>query len=794
MKEKPVFTWRYLTINGFCYPKEKQMIRTNCNHYFFLLLLLILISPVWADPTLPVGSAPKPVEFLHFPSRTHTFIWRNWPLVEAERLADVLDTSVVNVRSVAESMGLPPQRPISPEYKNRVYITLIRRNWHLLPYEQLLTLLDFTPEELAHSLREDDFLFIKLGSLKPDCEPLKYTAPTKDALQRCEEIKRIVEDDFGAALKQPYEERFHFLEELNQVKPVVSAAPGKENTRFSPRYIYSYCALYGDPLMDPDLASYPDGLLQKLAGLGVDGVWVHTVLRQLAPSELFPEFGKDCEIRLENLAKLVQRAKQYGIGIYLYVNEPRAMPADFYTSREEMRGVQEGDYYAMCTSNSQVRQWITESLAYVFKNAPGLAGVFTISGSENLTNCASHNGYTRCPNCRDRKPSDIIAEVNTAIEKGVHQGDPNAKVIVWDWGWRDEWVEEIINQLPKSIWLMSVSEWSKPIERGGVKTAVGEYSLSAVGPGPRAIKHWGMAKQAGLKTIAKMQINNTWELSAVPYLPVLDLVAEHCHNLLTHDVNGLMLSWTLGGYPSPNLELIQQFERPSPPTKEEALDTLAQSYFGTSGAPFAREAWTRFSHAFQEFPFHVGVVYRCPSQYGPSNLLYPTPTGYSATMIGFPYDDVNGWRGPYPADVFAGQFSKIAEGWADGLQSLKKAVSIAPSENKYAVESQLRFAQAAQLHFSTVANQVRFTMIRDELLKKTSSLTNEQRKELIKEMTTILRDEITIARQLFLLTRQDSRIGFEASNHYYYIPIDLIEKAVNCRYILDRMDTLFAKE
>jgi len=29
---------------------------------------------------------------------------------------------------------------------------------------------------------------------------------------------------------------------------------------------------------------------------------------------------------------------------------------------------------------------------------------------------------------------------------------------------------------------MSVSEWSLPIERGGIKTTVGEYSISAVGP------------------------------------------------------------------------------------------------------------------------------------------------------------------------------------------------------------------------------------------------------------------------------------------------------------------------
>ena len=59
-------------------------------------------------------------------------------------------------------------------------------------------------------------------------------------------------------------------------------------------------------------------------------------------------------------------------------------------------------------------------------------------------------------------------------------------------------------------------------------------------------------------TVAKVQLNNTWELSAVPSLPVLDLVAEHCANLSTAGADGMMLSWSLGGYPSPNLEVARR--------------------------------------------------------------------------------------------------------------------------------------------------------------------------------------------------------------------------------------------
>ncbi|MGB9626273.1 MAG: hypothetical protein ACPMAQ_15575, partial [Phycisphaerae bacterium] len=339
----------------------------------------------------------------------------------------------------------------------------------------------------------------------------------------------------------------------------------------------------------------------------------------------------------------------------------------------------------------------------------------------------------------------------------------------------------------KATWLMSVSEWSIPIHRGGVNTDVGEYSISVVGPGPRATKHWGLAKQAGLKTVAKIAVNNTWELSAVPYLPVLDLVAEHCHNLASAGVDGMMLSWTLGGYPSPNLEVAQRLGQSPPPDKETVLNAIARERFGPDGAPHARKAWAAFSRAFREYPYNGSVLYDCPVQVGPANLLYGTPTGYHATMVGFPYDDLARWRGPYPAEVFAGQFGRVAAGWKAGLPELEQAVAAAPAERVEDARAELAFAEAAQLHFRSVENQTRFVIARDALLAKDMPLSAGDRAKRIEQMRGIARDEITVARRMFTLTRQDSRIGYEASNHYYYVPADLVEKVINCRYVIEHL-------
>ncbi len=739
---------------------------------------ILLAGVASAADVLPTGNARPAIEFKHFPGRLHAFVWRNWEMISLERMAEVLGTTSEKVREIGESMGLPPHQQPPAEYQQRGYITIIRRNWHLLPYEQLLTLLGWDADKLAFTLKEDDFLWVKLGMFKPSCPILRYVEPNEAVTKRCEEIKAIVTSQFAAEFAKPARPRFDFFDDA-AATPAVPAADSKKQVRF----LYSYCGVFGDPLLTPELDPYPDGLLRRLASFGVNGVWLHVVLHQLAPGLTFPELGDGHERRIANLRKLVDRAARYGIDVYLYMNEPRAMPASFFKGREDIKGVQEGNYFTLCTSAPQVRQWLTDSLTYVFKQVPGLGGVFTITASENLTNCYSHSRSPNCPRCSKRSAAEVIAEVNRAIAEGVWAGNSQAKVIVWDWGWPDE-AEQIIKALPDNVYFQSVSEWDKPITRGGVATTVGEYSLSAVGPGPRATKHWAIARQRGLKTIAKVQVNCSWELSAVPYLPVMYLVAQHCSNLAQTDIDGLMLSWSVGGYPSPNLQLASEFQSQPTPTIDEALTRVARQRYGETAAPDILTAWRKFSDAFTEYPFHGGFVYNGPVQCGPANLLYPEPTGYKATMVGFPYDDVDGWRAVYPAEVLAEQFEKIAVGWREGLRSLQTAYSKMETAAQQAnLREDMALAQAAYAHFRSVTNQTRFVLARNALFS--GSLHGAEREAQIDIIRKTATGEMYNAGALFSRTRADPRIGFEASNHYYYLPLDLVEKVINCRYVIN---------
>ncbi len=88
---------------------------TTCPILVCNLVLFISTQGLATESTLPVGRTPEPAMFAHFPDRMHAVVWRNWNAVETVRIAKVLGTSVRNVTAVAESMGLPPAVPISPE-------------------------------------------------------------------------------------------------------------------------------------------------------------------------------------------------------------------------------------------------------------------------------------------------------------------------------------------------------------------------------------------------------------------------------------------------------------------------------------------------------------------------------------------------------------------------------------------------------------------------------------------------------------------------------------------------------
>lgn len=735
---------------------------------------------------LPEGTAPVPVPLPHFPDRLHAFVWRNWQLVPAKRMARVVGARTSQILSLGRAMGLGNQPAISRDQQARSQLTMIRRNWHLLSYSQLLDLLGMTAGELDYALREDDFLFIKLGRLKPKCEPLRYQPPDDATIHRVREIAQLMRHTFPAGASEASDPLFGFVSALSRMPASTAAKNLPARNIAGLRFCYSYFALYGDPLLKPDPDPYPEGYLARLAQAGVNGIWLQAVLHKMALFPWDPDQSKGSQTRLANLRKLVDRAARHGLRVFLYLNEPRSMPHRFFESHPEIKGISEAGYATLCTSHPEVQRFLVDSVASICRAVPGLGGFFSITASENLTNCWSHgSGGATCPRCGARSAAEVIAEVNYLFHQGIQKAGSDAQLIAWDWGWNDAWAAEAIRGLAPGTMFQSVSEWSIPIERGGIKTQVGEYSISAVGPGPRARRHWDLARERGLQTVAKIQAGNTWELSTVPYIPAVENVARHAANLHRSGVSGLMLGWTLGGYPSVNLEVVG--EALASGSAEDALRQVAERRFGSALAPLVVKAWKQFSTAFSEYPYNGGVLYCGPQQLGPANLMWEQPTGYKATMTGFPYDDLDSWRAVYPPEVFVQQFEKMADGFTSALEELRLSAShiveTASTAQRQALAAEGRVAEAAAIHFRSTANQARFILARRALATASTAAEAAPHRA---SMERALKDEIELARRLHHIQTSDSRFGFEASNQYFYVPTDLAEKILNCHDLLTR--------
>lgn len=731
---------------------------------------------------LPVGAHPPAIEYPHFPARHQAFVWRNWELVPVDRLAHVLKTAVENVLSSAAELGLRMPAQTCSHWLTRGYITLIRANWHLLPYTQLLELLDWSPQRLAFHLKEDDFLWVKLGSLKPTAEPVAWRELTNEESLRTSRIRAQMQAHFPM-IDRSAESPFQFLEffggsrQVTQTaltaegntRPAADTVSDNSRTRFRPCYIYSYSALYGDPLLDDSLDPYPDSLLASYAEQGIEGVWLPVVLYQMVEFAPRPSLSEGFAIRLAALRRIVQRAGRFGLNVYVYLNEPRCLPAEVMAQLPDWRGVLSADGMnnALCTSRPAVQRYLRASSETLFRQVPGLAGAFTITMSENLTNCLSRpeGGGQECPLCSKRSPAEVIAQVNRLIAEGVHAASTSATVIVWNWGWKEAWEAEAIDRLPGDVSFMCTSEWGLSTSVGGAQSDLVDYSISQVGPSRRSLAAWERARQRGLKTLAKIQLNTTWECAPIPFLPVPDLVERHLANLTTAGVDGLMLSWTLGGYPGGNLPLLRQ-----------SVGEFAEEQFGLQATGGIRQAWSTFSRAFREFPFHVSVLYHSPHNMGPANLLHVEPTGYHATMVGLPYDDLSGWRSVYPADVFEAQWIKLSSGWREGLELLDCVAPRVAVSGRKRFEEIRRMARAAYCHFRSACLQVMFVRHREKRGD------GEGRRHLL----AILDEEIALAKELHTLIIEDSRIGFEAANHYAYTANDMREKVVSCEYLKAR--------
>ena len=698
---------------------------------------------------LPVIKDKKKLD-LYTPTAWQTVLLRNLGLVSDEKLAEVLGTDAQTVRCEAERLGIVWIK-YDPNWRRLGYINIIKNNWHLLPYSQLLELLEMSEGELAYCLKEDDFLAIKLGSYKARADEIRYSPLTEEEKRETERLAELVKREFIADYAKPFE--FYKTEAIRRERS--SGDSGFD------KIVYSYSMLYGDTFLEGD-EIVPDEMLERLQAVGVNGLWMQGVLSKLSPYPFVEGLDEGYEQRRENLKKIIEKCAKYGIGVYLYFNEPRGVSQHQLTEKtEKLKGRFFNDTWSLCTTHKEVQDYLYGAVRSLAEAVPELAGIITITMSENMTNCHSRTNNT-CPYCSHLRHADVVPEINNIIQRAVSDAGAKTRVLANLWAWTKpyEWSEEEllegISRMDKRIEILSVSEMGG-IFIDGERVEVKEYALSKIGPCEETKKTLSHARALGHKVMAKVQVNNSWEFAVTPYIPVFDLIIEHMQNLKELGVGGLMLSWTVGGYPTPSLDLVDRFFE-----GDFDYDAWLCEHFGDRATDVKR-AVTHFSRGFRYYPHTIGTLYQGAQELGASNLLYREQTGYAATMVTYAYDDYNAWRGTYSVEDFLALLDSLLDEWKKGLDIIDSL------DGNEAFRELRNFAEVVYVNIKSMAVQTRYNVARDEGKQD--------------EIPALLCEEGRLARRLYALAAEDARIGYEASNHYYFTQNNFIEKII----CLDRL-------
>lgn len=480
---------------------------------------------------------------------------------------------------------------------------------------------------------------------------------------------------------------------------------------------------------------YTPKTLEGILKQGFDAIWMRGRLRELIHSDILPELNDPrAGARIKNLQQVIADANRLGMKLFLYFNEPLALPANhaFWQKHPELKGEPfcepelNWDDIAFCTSTEEFKKFFNESVKNLYADLGGLGGVILITASEYHTHCWSHKARRKvgdayidrcltpmqCPNCKDREPADVVAELVETWTTQAAAVSPAPQVWAWNWSWSmwyDQPQAEVIAKLPKDTKLMA------DFERGGARRQsigevfIDEYSLGYIGPSARFAGSQAAARKKGIPVCAKIQLGTTHELATVPNLPLIPNLFEKLKRIDELAIEGIMCSWNFGNSPSVNTAALKLFvERQDLRNDCDAFcETLAGEYFNATEPRKILFAWRKFCEAFHEFPFSIKMLY-----YGPMNyaVAYPLSLEYNDRPMGLscikhePFGDrLEDCQEPFTLKEINQCLELVHSKWQEGLSLYSQASG-----------NELDCAKMIGLHISAMKNIFAFHRWRRE--------------------------------------------------------------------------------
>ena len=560
-----------------------------------------------------------------------------------------------------------------------------------------------------------------------------------------------------------YDERgiaqgLYYLEDLMNIRkaPFIKVGEVARKALFSPRITQSPFGMY----------EWNDTAFQILAHRGFDAIdlWVKDPWTN--------KRGEWIDIRL-----IAERAKRYGIDVYLQLYSP-------HTAHPDDDGAQE---------------FYDELYGTLFKVCPILKGVTLVGEATNFASRDPNVGLSpHSKNFIDNIPTGKISpgwypccdypKWVAMILKSIRKYSKDAELIFcsYNWGFAPEEDRvRLIENLPEGITVLATWDMFQKRKTGNSTFDICDYSLSFEGPGDYFISEAkAVMKRKGIKmaSIANSS-GRTWDFGTVPYEPMPEQWIKRFKNMQkAHkdlELRAILENIHYGFHPSIITDLEKQaFFTPVEPLEQTLLNLLARD-FGKENLKKVKSATELFSEAITHY------VPTNEDQYGAyrTGPQYPL---WSGDLAGLPSSIPNGGKMPnrphamFGNGVYFGVYTTDNEGRNslpgvriyDEIKATKKVEELLdkgigvlesienPNEK---LERLILLAKFMRNSCRTVINVKEHYIINQQL-----SIVGDKIKanELIDKMESILLRERENVLDTIPIVRLDSRLGWEPSMDY----------------------------
>lgn len=451
-------------------------------------------------------------------------------------------------------------------------------------------------------------------------------------------------------------------------------------------------------------AHYPDAWFMNLRAHGFNAFWLSAWLRDLVAFR-----GKETAEqarRLDELSRLIDRAHRFGVGLYLFLNEPRAFPVDdpFWEAHADMAGPQEPWYLPepmrvtlICTSTRDGKDYVYEGSRRLHRRLPELTGTIHINASEYPTHCACHvitnpggmvfateteHEGIACPRCAERAPEEVVAEILGLFRQGARDAGSDAAIIAWNWCWvmyAPDPQPALIDRLHPEIAVMATFECGghKPIL--GRERRVDEYSLIYVGPSDqyRAVTTYG--QERGHEVVAKLQLGTTHEAPTTANMPLVGHLFDKIKWLRDNGHAGFLGTWNFGSRFTLNTAAVAlAVDRPELGDRRAFLHALCRIYLGRDDTEGFCHAVETMEAAFDAYPLANRMLYVGPMPFALGHPLDGAPVeGKPLSQSWLDHERGDDWdacRGPYTWDEILEGYAGLVEGLTEGVQRLQSVL------------------------------------------------------------------------------------------------------------------------